>query len=142
VVGWKKLVVQFSFGSCLENVHPALLSSYRRLGTELTPFDLHKFETASWEVKYAPQMLSEVLQHGRETNIIRDWLTELRTDKVHVGGGGGGKGKRKSKTKATTAKKRRKKGGDLDGFVVDSEEEADLMDELREPTDEDWLNPS
>jgi hypothetical protein len=73
------------------------------LGTELTPFDLHKFETTSWEVKYAPQMLAEVLQHGRETHIIREWLAELRTDKVHAGGGGGGggKGKRKAKPKAT-----------------------------------------
>jgi hypothetical protein len=122
------------------SVHPALLSLYKRLGTELTPFDLHKFETSSWEVKYAPQKLAEVLQLGREPDIIRDWLTELRTDKVHVGGGGG-KGKRKAKPKATAAKKKRKKG-DLDGFVVDSEEESDLMNEIAEPEEDDWLNPA
>ncbi|KAA8914863.1 P-loop containing nucleoside triphosphate hydrolase protein [Sphaerosporella brunnea] len=121
-------------------VHRALLRLYERLGTELTAFDMHKCDASPWEVKYAPETIGEILQLGREAGVIKEWLTGLRTDKVHTGCT---KGKRKAKPKASASKKRRKKGGDMDGFLVDSEEERGIMNEIAEasPEEIDWLNP-
>ena len=125
------------------SVHPALFKLYQRLGTTLTAFDVHECESSPWEVKYAPETSCEILQLGREKEILRQWLIELRTDKVHVEKGGSGKGKRKGKPKAAAVKKKRKKkDDDMDGFMVTSEDEASIMDEITDPEADDWLNPT
>jgi len=125
-----------------KSVHPAVLKLYKRLGTTLTAFDVLECEPSPWEVKYAPETASELLQLGREKDILRQWLIGLRTDSVHVqkAGDGKGKGKRKGKPKAAAVKKRKKKNSDLNGFMLDSEEEGNIMDELTDPEEDDWLN--
>ncbi|KAI5812672.1 hypothetical protein BZA77DRAFT_137850 [Pyronema omphalodes] len=126
------------------SVHPALLRLYKRLGTEFTAFDFHQYETVPWEVKYAPQTIAEILQPGNEEKkLIRNWLIELQTDNVTVKGGGKGKRKAKGTGKVVPKKKRKKKNSDLDGFVVDGESEANIMDDITDVDEDDWLvNPT
>jgi DNA polymerase III delta prime subunit len=123
-------------------VHPALLHLYKRLGSELTAFDKHQSETIPWEVKYAPQSVGEILQVGREMDVCRRWLLELRTDSLISG-----KGKRKAKGSAggskngAAKKKRRKKDDDLDSFVVSEEDERTLMSDITDSEEDDWTKP-
>jgi nucleoside-triphosphatase THEP1 len=126
------------------SVHPALFRLYKRLGTEFTAFDFHRCETVPWEVKYAPQMIGEILQPGNEEKkLIRNWLIELQTDNVIVKAGGKGKRKAKGAGKAVPKKKRKKKNDDLDGFVVDGESESNIMDDITDVDEDDWLvNPT
>jgi DNA polymerase III delta prime subunit len=123
-------------------VHPALLHLYQRLGTELTAFDKHEYDSIPWEVKYAPQTAGQVLQTHREIGVISQWLMGQKTDKLGVKESAG---KRKARGtaggKAITKKKRKKKDDELDAFVVTSEEEQSLMSEITDPEEDDWLNP-
>jgi len=123
------------------NVHPALFRLYKRLGTELTAFDMHKCEATPWEVKYAAETIEETLQPGKEKDILKKWLIRLKTDKVHVETGASAKRKAKGNV-AAAKKKRKKKDDDLDSFVVTSEEELNTMDEITDPEEEDWINPA
>ena len=54
------------------NIHASLFRLYKRLGTELTAFDIHKTESTPWEVKYAPENISEVLQDSREKEVLKE----------------------------------------------------------------------
>ncbi|RPB15795.1 P-loop containing nucleoside triphosphate hydrolase protein, partial [Morchella conica CCBAS932] len=117
-------------------VHPALLKLYWRLQSELTPFDVSECETSCWEVKYAPECAAEVLQTGRETQVLRDWLRALKVESVapaaaaHAGSRAVKRKTRGVKGGAVAKKRRRRKEAELSDFVIDSEEERDEMNEI------------
>ena len=128
--------------------HQALLNLYDRLGRELSAFDKGECESQAWETKYAPTSSSEVLQIGKEPRILKDWLIALKVENMGTGSKNPKQGtKRKQKHNlgaaagkaATKRKKKCKKDDDeLSGFIVDSEEELDEMDEITDPEDTDY----
>ncbi|RPB24026.1 hypothetical protein L211DRAFT_868169 [Terfezia boudieri ATCC MYA-4762] len=131
-------------------VHPALLWLYSNLRDSMTPFDAGLRETALWAYKYAPQYSANVLQAGPEVKVLHDWLAKLMVDTGYEVPGVKKK-KRKAKGKDGTAsaigkcrkrkKKKRVKGGGLDDFLIESEEELDEMDEISDPEDNDEAVP-
>lgn len=130
-------------------VHPALLKLYNRIRHELTPFDKGECEPLSWGVKYAPESSQEVMQVGKETQILKEWLMALKVESVGVSSDKKS-GKRKSRSstpsnagsKGGVAKKKRKKKKDdeLAGFIINSDEERDEMDEVTDPEENDWIS--
>lgn len=132
-----------------KKVHPALLKLYNRIRNELSPFDKGECEQSSWGVKYAPESSQEVMQVGKETLILKEWLMALKVESVGVSSDRTS-GKRKSRNSTPTgaggkggvAKKKRKKKKDdeLAGFIINSDEERDEMDEITDPEDNDWAS--
>ncbi|RPA98098.1 P-loop containing nucleoside triphosphate hydrolase protein [Choiromyces venosus 120613-1] len=128
--------------------HQALLNLYDKLGRELSAYDKGECETQAWEAKYAPTSSSEVLQIGKELRILKDWLMALKVESVGTGSTNPKPGtKRKKKDNSGPAgkapmkkkkKKRKKDDDELAGFIVDSEEEQDEMDEITDPEDTDY----
>lgn len=116
----------------LKNVkHDALAGLRTALATSLSAFDRYQCESMSWAQKYAPKAAVEVLQHGKEVFLLRDWLQALKVQAVDTGDP-------KSKpVKGGPPKKKRKKNK-TDDFIVDSDEEANEMDEVSDPEEEDW----
>lgn len=117
-----------------KRTHPAISQFYEALETGLSAYDRSTCETQAWTQKYAPATASQVLQAGKEAFLLKEWLQTLRVQSVDTGGTDGN-GKGKSKSEAAPRKKRKK--DKLDGFIVDSEEEANVMDEVSENED-DW----
>lgn len=112
----------------IKNVnHPALAQLRSSLVSSLSAFDRYMCESACWAQKYTPRSAVEVLQYGKEAFLLRDWLEAMKVLSVDTG---------EVKVKAAKPpKKKRKKN--KDDFIVDSDEEADNMDEVSEP-EEDW----
>lgn len=116
----------------LKNIKHAALAGLRtKLATSLSAFDRYQCESMSWAQKYAPKAAVEVLQHGKEAFLLRDWLQALKVQSVDTGD-----------TKAKPAKsgppKKKRKKNKTDDFIVDSDEEANEMDEVSDPEEEDW----
>jgi DNA polymerase III delta prime subunit len=109
-----------------------------KIGTSLlssvSAFDCAKYETQLWTHKYAPKAAEEVLQLGREPQMLRDWLRHLTITAVDTGKPP--KDTPKSKNKRDKKRKNRQKADKLDGFIVSSEEEASEMDNLSGSDDE------
>ncbi|OQD90998.1 hypothetical protein PENANT_c001G10339 [Penicillium antarcticum] len=109
-----------------------------KIGTSLlssvSAFDCGKYETQLWTQKYAPKAAEEVLQLGREPQMLRDWLRHLTITAVDTGKPS--KDTTKSKSKRDKKRKKRQKADKLDGFIVSSEEEASEMDNLSGSDDE------
>lgn len=132
-----------------KKAHPALLWLYNNLRNAITPFDVGLHETALWTYKYAPRHSTEVLQVGPEIKVLRDWLAKLMVDTGYEMPGSKKKRKAKGKDGAASAtgkggkrkKKKRAKGSGLDGFLVESEEELDEMDEITDPEDNGEVAP-
>ena len=118
------------------NIHPALNGLFRDIENSLTPFDKGECETQMWSQKYAPICAADVLQPGKEAIVIRDWLKNLSVITVDSGKDLG-KAKDRLGTKQKPVKKKRKKTGELDDFIVasDEDDEDDEMDELTDPED-------
>lgn len=112
----------------IEKLRAALLSS-------VSAFDRGKYESQLWAHKYAPEMGEDVLQIGREPQVLRDWLEKLKIVAVDTGklSSDGSKMKVEREQRQT---KRRKKADKLDGFIVSSDEEASEMDSLSGSDDE------
>lgn len=129
-------------------IHPALANLYNRLGKELTAFDKGECENQAWEVKYAPTSSEELLQVGKEPQILKDWLMALKVESVATGSSEKkNKGKRKSRSNSPRGggkgpvgkkKKRKKDENELSGFIIDSAEESGEMDEITDPEDTDY----
>lgn len=115
-----------------KRTHPAIIKLYDALETGLSAYDRSTCENQTWAHKYAPSTASQVLQAGKEAQLLKEWLQALRVQSVDTGTADAGKGK----SRETAPRKKRKKDK-LDGFIVDSEEEANFMDEISED-DEDW----
>ncbi|KAJ6129121.1 hypothetical protein N7512_001901 [Penicillium capsulatum] len=112
----------------ITKLRSALLSS-------VSAFDCGKYESQLWAHKYAPKVAEEVLQVGREVEMLRDWLRHLKINAVDTGKPT--KDGRKSKSKsAQKGKNRRKPAEKLEGFIVSSEEEASEMENISGSDDE------
>lgn len=108
--------------------HPALAPLRDLVTGSLSAFDKYQCESLSWAQKYAPKSAVEVLQFGKEAFLLRDWLRALRIQSVDTG---------EAKVKATKPPKKKRRKNKSDGFIVDSDEEANEMDEVSDP-EEDW----
>lgn len=115
--------------------HPAIKQLYDALESQLSAYDRSTCETLAWAQKYAPATAQQVLQAGKEGLLLKEWLETLKVQSVDTGNNdsNGSKGKGKS----DTAPRKKRKKNKLDGFIVDSDEEANAMDELSENED-DW----
>jgi DNA polymerase III delta prime subunit len=111
----------------LAKLRLALLSS-------VSAIDRGKYESHLWPHKYAPTSANEVLQLGREPQMLRDWLRHLKITAVDTGSSS--KENVKSKLKEEKKRKKRQKRDKLDGFVVSSEEEVSEMDNISGSDDE------
>lgn len=108
--------------------HPALAQLRGSLVASLSAFDRYTCEGTCWAQKYTPKSAVEVLQFGKEAFLLRDWLEAMKVLSVDTG---------EVRVKpAKPPKKKRKKN--KDDFIVDSDEEADNMDEVSDPEEEDW----
>ncbi|KAI1654584.1 P-loop containing nucleoside triphosphate hydrolase protein [Daldinia decipiens] len=113
--------------------HPAITHAYNSIEKGLSAFDRSTCETSSWAQKYAPSSAERVLQSGREAELLRDWLENLKVLAVDTGTIDSG-----TKPKAiasTKGKGKRKKKSD--GFIVFSDEEADELSEISDASG-DW----
>ncbi|KAK9419193.1 putative AAA+ ATPase domain-containing protein [Seiridium unicorne] len=112
--------------------HPAIFAGFHTLTTTLPAFDRSTCESTSWAQKYGPIKANQVLQNGKEAELLRDWLQTLKVQSVDTGASDGNAANPKS---APVKKKKRKK---LDGFVISSDEEQALMDEISDD-ESAWL---
>ncbi|KAJ5940353.1 hypothetical protein N7516_000521 [Penicillium verrucosum] len=113
---------------------PPLARLRSALLTSVSAFDRATYEPHLWTHKYAPQSAEDVLQLGREPQMLRDWLRHLKITAVDTGKSS--KDNAKSKSKREKKAKKRQKADKLDGFVVSSEEEASEMDNFSGSDDE------
>ena len=118
-------------------VHSGLQRMYQNIPS-LNAFDKFECETQDWMSKYAPKRPADVLQKDQEIGLLRDWLRGLKISAVACGDPSAKKTAESSavaNNRISTIKKRRKKRAKaLDGFVVSSDEEADQMDTIDDPT--------
>lgn len=120
----------------MTNTTHALIADLRSgLLSSVSAFDRGKYESQLWAHKYAPKQAEDVLQVGREAQILRDWLRHLKITAVDTGKSSKDSGKFQSK-REKKRKKRRKQSDKLEGFIVSSEEEASEMDNLTGSDDE------
>lgn len=108
--------------------HPALVPLRSLLPASLSAFDTYHCESTNWAQKYAPKSAVEILQYGKEAFLLRDWLHALKVQAVDTG---------EAKRKLARPPKKKRKKNKLDFFVVDSDEEADEMDEVSD-LEEAW----
>ncbi|KAJ5584930.1 uncharacterized protein N7459_004730 [Penicillium hispanicum] len=122
--------------SALRPPPAALITKLRsNLLSSFSAFDCGQYESQLWAHKYAPKSADDVLQPGRETQVLRDWLRHLKITAVDTGKSS--TEVTKSKPKRDKKRKTRRKAADkLDGFIVSSEEEASEMDNLSGSDDE------
>lgn len=108
--------------------HPALALLRASLVSSLSAFDKYQCESICWAQKYTPKSAAEVLQFGKDPFLLRDWLQALKVQSVDTG---------EVKPKPVKPPKKKRKKNKLDAFIVDSDEEANGMDEVSDP-EEDW----
>ncbi|KAI1149230.1 hypothetical protein F4825DRAFT_62535 [Nemania diffusa] len=113
--------------------HPAIIHAYNSITTSLSAFDTCTCESIAWAPKYAPTSACHVLQHGREPELLRDWLQTLKVQAVDTGTSDNA-----PKSKSTSAPKKKRKNKKLEGFIVSSDEEENEMDEISD-SEPQWL---
>ena len=116
--------------------HPALVHLRKQIPNTLSAFDEGGFDILPWTQKYLPARAEEVLQSGPEAILLRDWLQNLTVSAVHRGilAPSTSSVARNGKTETSRPRKRkRKKALALDGFIVDSDEDAEELSELTDP---------
>ncbi|KAK0388358.1 hypothetical protein NLU13_4603 [Sarocladium strictum] len=113
--------------------HPAIASLYKSLETRLSAYDRSTCENAAWTQKYAPASAAEVLQPSCEGPLLKEWLEALKVQSVDTGSSNP---EAKSSSKPEKPPKRRKKNK-LDGFIVDSDDDADELNCIPDEDDED-----
>ncbi|KAI1642471.1 P-loop containing nucleoside triphosphate hydrolase protein [Daldinia loculata] len=113
--------------------HPAIAHAYNSIEKGLSAFDRSTCETSSWAQKYAPSSAERVLQSGREAELLRDWLENLKV--LAVDTGTIDSGTKPKAIAATKGKGKRKKKSD--DFIVSSDEEADELGEISDAIG-DW----
>ncbi|PNY26262.1 Telomere length regulation protein elg1 [Tolypocladium capitatum] len=113
-------------------IHPTISRHYDSLATQLSAYDKSNCESLSWTQKHAPTTAAQVLQTGKEAVLLKQWLEAMKVQSVETGGDASGD---RGKAKSDGAPKKRRKNK-LDGFVVDSDDEASEMDELSDEDNE------
>jgi len=121
--------------------HKALRQVFEQIAHSLTAFDRFECETQDWVHKYAPTTAENVLQHGREVFLLRDWLRGLTVTSTENPDSRTRESSISRKTGSRASKRKRKRAEELEGFVVSSDEEADQMDEITDPEDNTSANP-
>lgn len=117
-------------------VHPIIKRLFDSLGTALSAYDRSTCENTTWAHKYAPQSAAEILQPGKEGRLLREWLLSLKVDSVDTGADSA---REKPLDAKARGKKKRKRA--LEGFIVDSDDEADELDEVSDG-EEAWASPA
>ncbi|MCJ1250556.1 hypothetical protein MMC30_007784 [Trapelia coarctata] len=112
------------------STHAALLHVFKGIASSFSAFDKFQCETRDWVQKYSPCCAAHVLQQGKEAVLLRDWLKSLTVTSVDTGNASKAKS---SDTPPKKRKKKRKRTGELDDFIISSEEDANEMDELTDP---------
>lgn len=112
--------------------HVALQHLYGTIATSLSPFDRFACERQDWMHKYAPKAAKDVLQQSHEVSLLRDWLKGSTIRSVEFRDNGNSS-RGSSVGPRRRGPKKRKRAEELDGFVVSSDEEASLMDEITDP---------
>ena len=118
--------------------HVALQHLYDTIATSLSSFDKFACERQDWMHKYAPKAAKDVLQQSREVSMLRDWLKGSTISSVEFRDNGNSS-RASSVASRRRGPKKRKRAEELDGFVISSDEEASLMDEIIDP---ESLQPS
>ena len=130
-------VVESSDDELGPRVHPIIRRLFNSLRTSLSAYDRSDCENSSWAQKYAPQTTAEILQPGKEGSLLREWLLSLTVDSVDTGADPAAREKPLVDAKARGKKKRKRA---LEGFIVDSDDEADELDEVSDGEDS-WASP-
>lgn len=112
--------------------HVALQHLYGTIATSLSSFDKFECERQDWMHKYAPKAAKDILQQSHEVNLLRDWLKGSTIRSVEFRDNGNSS-RSSSVAPRRRGPKKRKRAEELDGFVVSSDEEASLMDEITDP---------
>ena len=123
--GSNQVNISFTLHNSAIQAHPALVSMYKGILTDLTPFDRGTCETQAWSQKYAPTSVAEVLQSCEDINVLRDWLLKSVVSTVEKAINDDSKGKQLQTKAIKHAKKKRKRLDDLDDFIVDEEDSAE-----------------
>lgn len=113
--------------------HAAVASLYRLLDTQLSAYDRSTCENLAWAQKYAPKCAAEILQSSREGPLLKEWLEALRVQSVDTGSQ---MSEVKTSSKQEKPPKRRKKN-QLEGFIVDSDDELDELNALDDEGDDE-----
>ncbi|MBE3049261.1 AAA family ATPase [Candidatus Bathyarchaeota archaeon] len=117
--------------------HPLIERLYNSLGTSLSAYDRSTCENVCWAQKYSPQTTAELLQPGKEGCLLKEWLLSLKIDSVDTGADPAAR--EKPLDAKARAKKKRKKA--LEGFIVDSDDDASDLDEVS-GGEETWVAPA
>ena len=112
--------------------HDALQHLYGTIATSLSSFDKFACERQDWMQKYAPKAAKDVLQQSHEVSLLRDWLKGSTIRSVEFRDNGNSS-RASSVASRRRGPKKRKRAEELDGFVISSDEEASLMDEITDP---------
>lgn len=108
--------------------HQATKKLQSSFPTQFTPFDLWQYESSAWTVKYAPKSAGDVLQAGSEALVLRDWLQSLAISSVNDGSRPASSvASHGGKDGSLRKRKRRKRVGDLEDFVVSSDEDQEEL---------------
>lgn len=107
--------------------HHAVSNLYRKIPQTLSAFDKGESDTKTWPQKYAPTCAKEVLQSGADAQVLKSWLQTLTVAAVDSGTVKKESTMDKKKKDDAPKRKRKKK---LDGFLVDSDEEENEMEEI------------
>ena len=109
--------------------HPAVSRLFHGLEHTLSPFDRFECDDTDWVHKYAPKTVADTLQPPHRLALLHDWLRSLVINSTS------------NATKASTAlkqkrgRKRRKRGTNLDDFIVSEGEDGSVYDDGSESED-------
>jgi DNA polymerase III delta prime subunit len=123
-------------GKGRETIHPAILKVHDAIPTSLTAFDRSEYETQSWIHKYAPSAAAEVLQVGRESFILKDWMQALMVVSVEKGTPESSSQSISVAPRSDKLEKRKRKSNKLEGFIISSDEDDDDLDEISDPEEQ------
>jgi DNA polymerase III delta prime subunit len=98
-------------------VPPSVQKLYSALPNHLSAFDHCSGDTLGWTQKYAPTAAQDVLQTSAKMAVLKDWLQALKVNTVEAAPSTQPAPKAMAKPK----KKRRRRNGDLDDFLVDDD---------------------
>lgn len=110
--------------SSRDEVHPALRNLHDSIPTILTAYDVSRGESQPWTQKYSPMVSEHVLQPEEGMKMLSEWLKSLSVQSV-VGASTQNSNRAPSKT-PESRKKRKKKSTELDGFLVESDEDVEV----------------
>ena len=121
------------------SVHKAVLRAFEKVASSQSAFDRFECETQDWMHKYAPNCAEEILQQGHEATLLRSWLKSHTITTVESGKADIQKFKESSVVSGRhvrgSKRKKRKRVGELNDFIISTDEEADEMSELTYPED-------